>query len=86
LINLGHHCITAPTGFVIGIEAGIWRELKIVRMYLEGCSLLAVVSVHQLGWTSTVKAKAVARLVLALRFAHSLGLIHGHLTSNNIFF
>jgi serine/threonine protein kinase len=36
--------------------------------------------------TSTVKAKAVAGIVLGLRFAHSLGLVHGHLTVNNILF
>jgi serine/threonine protein kinase len=47
---------------------------------------LEVVSVNPVWWTSTVKAKAVAGLVLALRFAHSLGLIHGHLTLNNILF
>jgi serine/threonine protein kinase len=55
-------------------------------MYLEGCSLSEVVSVNPLWWTPTVKAKAVAGLVLGLRFAHSLGLVHGHLTGNNILF
>jgi tRNA A-37 threonylcarbamoyl transferase component Bud32 len=33
-----------------------------------------------------VKAKTVAGIVLALRFAHSLGLVHGQLTTNNIVF
>jgi hypothetical protein len=37
-------------------------------------------------WTPTAKAKAVAGLVLGFRFAHSFGLIHGHFTTNNIFF
>jgi serine/threonine protein kinase len=86
LINLHHPCIAAPIGFVVPIESGSQRELKIVRMYLEGCSLLEVVSVNPIWWTSTVKAKAVAGIVLALRFARSLGLIHGHLTTNNILF
>jgi serine/threonine protein kinase len=86
MINLCHPCIAAPIGFVFGIESGCQRELKIVRMYLEGCSLSEVFSVNPLWWTSTVKAKAVAGLVLGLRFAHSLGLIHGHLTGNNILF
>jgi hypothetical protein len=86
LINLRHPCIAAPIGFVFPIESGSRRELKIVRMYLEGCSLLEVVSIHPIWWTSTVKAKAVAGLVLGLRFAHSLGLFHGHLTWNNILF
>jgi serine/threonine protein kinase len=86
LINLRHPCIAAPIGFVCPIESGSREELKIVQMYLEGCSLLEVVSVNPLGWTSTVKAKAVTGLVLGLRFAHSLGLVHGHLTGNNILF
>jgi hypothetical protein len=86
LINLRHPCISAPIGFVFGIESGIGRELKIVRMYLEGCSLLEVVSVNPVWWTSTVKAKAIAGIVLGLRYSHSLGLIHGHLTLNNILF
>jgi serine/threonine protein kinase len=33
-----------------------------------------------------VKAKAVAGIVVGLRFAHSLGLLPGHLTGNNILF
>jgi serine/threonine protein kinase len=36
--------------------------------------------------TTTAKAKAVAGLVLGLRFAHSLGILHVHLTGRNIFF
>jgi serine/threonine protein kinase len=86
MINLRHPCIAAPIGFVFQIESGSRQELKIVRMYLEGCSLSEVVSVNPKWWTSTVKAKAVAGIVLALRFAHSLGLVHGHLTGNNILF
>jgi hypothetical protein len=86
LINLRHPCIAGPIGFVFPIESGSRRELKIVRMYLEGCSLLEVVSLNPIWWTSTVKAKAVAGIVLGLRFAHSLGLVHGHLTGNNILF
>jgi serine/threonine protein kinase len=33
-----------------------------------------------------MKAKVVAGIVLGLRFVHSFGLIHGHLTSSNILF
>jgi serine/threonine protein kinase len=86
LINLRHPCITAPIGFVFRIESGSRQELKIVRLYLEGCSLAEVLSVNPIWWTSTVKAKAIAGIVLGLRFAHSLGLVHGHLTGNNILF
>jgi serine/threonine protein kinase len=45
-----------------------------------------VISVNPIWWTSTVKAKAAAGIVLGLQFAHSLGLLHGHLTGNNILF
>jgi serine/threonine protein kinase len=86
MINLVHPCIAAPIGFVVSIESGSREELKIVRLYLEGCSLFEVVSVNPIWWTSTVKAKAIAGIVLGLRFAHSLGLLHGHLTSHNILF
>jgi serine/threonine protein kinase len=53
---------------------------------LESCSLFEVVSANPVWWISTVKAKTVARIVLALRFAHSLGLVYEHLTGNNILF
>jgi serine/threonine protein kinase len=86
LINLRHPCIAAPIGFVFPIESVGQAELKIIRLYFEGCSLLEVVSVNPIWWTSTVKAKAIAGIVLGLRCAHSLGLIHGHLTGNSILF
>jgi serine/threonine protein kinase len=86
LINLHHPCIAAPIGFVVRIESGDAQELKIVRLYLEGLSLFEVLSVRPVWWTSTVKAKAIAGIVLGLRYAHSLGLLHGHLTTSNILF
>jgi serine/threonine protein kinase len=86
LINFRHPCVTPPIGFVFPTESGSQQELKMIRLYLEGCSLLEVVSVNPIWWTSTVKAKVIAGIVLCLRFAHSLGLVHGHLTKNNILF
>jgi serine/threonine protein kinase len=86
LINLRHPCIAAPIGFVFPIESGRPRELKIVRLYFEGCSLAKVVSVNPVWWTSTVKAKTVTGIVLGLQFAHSLGLLHGGLTTRCILF
>jgi hypothetical protein len=68
------------------IESESPQELKIVRLYLEACSLLEVVSVNPVWWTSRIKAKAIPGIVLALRFAHSLGLLQGHLTTSNIIF
>jgi serine/threonine protein kinase len=86
LINLGHPSIAAPIGFVFPIESDSPQELKIVRLYFEGCSLAEVLRVDPVWWTSTVKAKAIAGIVLGLRFAHSLGLVHGNLTMNNILY
>jgi serine/threonine protein kinase len=86
LINLRHPCIAGPIGFVFGKESGCLQKLNIVRLYLGGYSLSEVVSIRPVWWTSTVKAQAVAGIVLGLRFAHSLGLLHGHLTGNNILF
>jgi serine/threonine protein kinase len=53
---------------------------------LQGFSLAKILSVNPVWWTSTVKAKVVAGIVLGLRFAHSFGLLHNHLTASNIFF
>jgi hypothetical protein len=41
-------------------------------------------SLSTIWWTSTVKAQAVAGIVLGLRFGRSLGLLHVHLTTSNI--
>jgi hypothetical protein len=86
IINVRHPCIAGLIGFVFGIETGILEELKIIRLYFEGNSLSEVVSVNPVWWTSTVKAKVVAGIALGLRFAHSLGLFHGHLSATNILF
>jgi predicted metal-binding protein len=86
LINLRHPCIAALIGFVFRSESRNPQELNIVRLYSEGSSLAEILSVNPVWWTSTVKAKAVAGIVLGLRFAHSLGLLHGHLTTSNILF
>jgi serine/threonine protein kinase len=53
---------------------------------VSGISLSEVISKNPVWWTATAKSKAVAGIVLGLRFAHSLGLIHGHLNSRNILF
>jgi hypothetical protein len=83
LINLCHSCIASPIGFVFGVGS---RELKVLRISSESESLGMVLKRSPVWWTPTAKAKAVAGLVLGLRFVHSLGLIHGHLTTNNIVF
>jgi hypothetical protein len=83
LINLCHPCITAPIGFVFAAGS---KELKVLRLYSESESLAEVIAANPMWWTPTTKAKAVVGLVLGLRFAHSLGLIHGCLTTKHIIF
>jgi serine/threonine protein kinase len=85
-LNLSHPCILSPIGFIFDPDSRVSGELKIVKFYSEGSSLSEVISENPIWWTSTAKAKAVAGIVLGLRFAHSLGLIHGHLNSKNICF
>jgi serine/threonine protein kinase len=83
LANLRHPWIAAPIGFVHSSQCG---ALKIGRLYACSGSLSEVVQVSPEWWSPTTKAKAIARLVLGLRFGHSLGLVHRHLTANNILF
>jgi serine/threonine protein kinase len=85
-LNLSHPCILGPIGFIFDPEARMSRELKIVKLYSEGNSLSEVISQNPVWWTATAKAKAIAGIVLSLRFAHSFGLIHGHLSSKTIVF
>jgi serine/threonine protein kinase len=83
IVNSWHPCIAAPIGFDYSSQLGV---LKIVRLYAGGGSLSDVASVSPEWWTPTAKAKAIAGLALGLRFGHSLGLVHGHLTANNVLF
>jgi hypothetical protein len=80
LINVRHPYIAAPIGFVFPGESAPSRELKIMNLHLEFCSLAEVISKNPGWWTATTKAKTVIGLVLGLRFLHSLGLVHGHLS------
>jgi hypothetical protein len=86
LINLHHPCIAAPIGFVFPDESAEFWELKLVELYSEGCSLEEIISTNPPWWTPTVKAKVIVGIVLCLRFAHSLGLLHGSLNLHNILF
>jgi serine/threonine protein kinase len=60
--------------------------MQFIRTYVAGISLSCIVAASPEWWTPTVRAKVVVGLVLGLRFAHSLGLLHGHLTGDNVFF
>jgi hypothetical protein len=83
-LNILHPCISVPIGFILPAESSELRELKIVGLFVEGCSLAEVILTNPMWWTPTMKAKVVAGIALGLRFVHSFGLIHGNLNSNNI--
>jgi hypothetical protein len=85
LISFRHLCIAPLIGFAPPSESGVWRELKTVRFYLESCSCAEDISICPLWLTSTIKAKAVAGLVLSLRPVDSFGLLHRRLTVNIVF-
>jgi tRNA A-37 threonylcarbamoyl transferase component Bud32 len=55
-------------------------------LYCWGDSLSEVISISREWWTPTAQVKAIVGFVLGLRFAHSLGLVHGHLTVNDVLF
>jgi serine/threonine protein kinase len=83
LMNLRHPCIRGTIGVVI--ESPL-RRSAFVGMYCGGSSLSAIISASPEWWTPTAKAKAIVGIVLGLRFGHSLGLLHGNLTGDNISF
>jgi hypothetical protein len=83
LMNLRHPCIAGVIGVVFSSPL---QELKIVRIYLSCCSLSEIISGSPKWWTPTAKAKAIVGIVLSVQFVHSLGLQHGHLATNNVFF
>jgi hypothetical protein len=86
LQNLRHPLISAPIGFGFGLCESE-SELKIGRLYhAEGGSLAEVLLSQPPWWTPTAKARAVVGMALALRFAHSFGLLHGGLNSGNVLF
>jgi serine/threonine protein kinase len=82
LKNLRHPCIAGLIGFVVPQQS---RKLKIIRSYMN-TTLSEVLSASPHWWTATAQAKTVIDLVLALRFAHSLGLLHGNLKASNVLF
>jgi serine/threonine protein kinase len=82
LKHLRHPCIAGPIGFVVPQESG---KLKIIRSYMA-TTLSEVLLASPHWWTATAKAKTVVGLVLALRFAHSFGLLHGSLKASNVLF
>jgi hypothetical protein len=82
-MNLRHPCISGVIGVALPTEL---NGVQIIRIDFGDNSLSKIVSTSRAWWTPTAKAKAIAGLALGLRFAHSFGLVHGHLTGNTVFF
>jgi serine/threonine protein kinase len=83
LMNLRHPCISSTVGVVLPSSL---QELQIVGQYSSGGSLSEVISASPEWWTPTAQVKAIVGIVLSMRFAHSFGLLHGHLTEDNVVF
>jgi hypothetical protein len=69
-MNLRHPCISGVIGVALATELNV---LKIIGIDFGDTSLSRIVSTSPLWWTPTAKAKAIAGVVLGLRFAHSFG-------------
>jgi hypothetical protein len=81
LMNFRHPCIARAIGVVFSSPL---KSVTIAEIQSSDRSLSEIISTAPEWWTPTAKAKAIVGLVLGLRFAHSFGLLHGHLTANNI--
>jgi hypothetical protein len=81
-MNHRHLCIADSIGVVLPSPS---CELQIVRMYYHASSLSDVILVLAKSWIPTAEVKAVVALVLRLRFSRTFGLLHSHLTVNNLF-
>jgi serine/threonine protein kinase len=73
-------------GRVLPGEPSELREFQTARLDATDGSLADVLSNRPAWRTPTVKAKAVVGMALGLRFAHSLGLLHGVVKASNILF
>jgi serine/threonine protein kinase len=83
LMNLRHPCILGIIGVIF---ASPLHKQQIIRENSVGKSLSEVISRSPEWWTPTAKAKAIVGIVLGMRFAHNFGLLHGHLTGDNVVF
>jgi hypothetical protein len=85
-LNLKHHCIAAQIGFAVSNAGGDAAELRAVRPYAEGGSLVDVLALPPPWWTGMAKAMAIVGLALGLRFANGVGQPHGSLRPKLILF
>jgi tRNA A-37 threonylcarbamoyl transferase component Bud32 len=83
LTHLTHPSIVPLFGFVFPTNS---THLTIATLYYRNGSLKEVLANPPSWWTPTAKSKAIAGIVVGMRFAHSLGFAHGSLKPSNILF
>jgi serine/threonine protein kinase len=83
LTHLNHRCIVPLFGIVLPTDS---TNLTIATLYCQNDSLKEVLANPPSWWTPTAKSKTIAGIVHGMRFAHSLGCVHGSLKPSNILF
>jgi hypothetical protein len=73
-------------GFLVPVESRGRCELKTAQLHASGVSLTDHLSNTLAWWTPTAKAKAGLGTALALRLAHSLGMLHEAAAAENVLF
>jgi serine/threonine protein kinase len=83
LTHLTHPGICPLFGIVSPTES---TNFLMARLYCSNGSLKEVIADPPSWWTPTAKSKAIAGIVLGMRFAHSFDCVHGSLKPSNILF
>jgi hypothetical protein len=81
LTHLKHPSIVPLFGIVFPTKS---TKLRIATLYCRFGSLKEVLANPPSWWTPTAKSKAIAGIVVGMRFAHSLGCAHGSLKPSNM--
>jgi serine/threonine protein kinase len=83
LIQLDHPCLVKLAGFSF---ASRYDPFRLATVFVEGDSLESVLNcpIPPPWWTSTIKSKVIAGIVLGMKYIHSQGVIHRDLKPSNV--